>query len=76
MTLEEKQELEDFCNARYVRKDDCIERKEHMEKKLANDDKRIEMIAKDVGAFKKFGWILVGEGAAALVALLINLIVK
>lgn len=76
MTMEEKQELEDFCNARYVRKDDCIERKEHMEKKLANDDKRIEMIAKDVGAFKRFMWVLVAEGAAALVAMLINIIIQ
>ena len=76
MTFEEKQEIQSFCDERYVRKDDCVERKEHVEKKLANDDKRIEIIAKDVGAFKKFGWILVGEGAAALVALLINLIAK
>ena len=76
MTMEEKQELEDFCNARYVRKDDCIERKEHMEEKLANDDKRIEVIEHDFGVLKRLLWLIAGEGAAALVAMLINLIVK
>lgn len=76
MTFEEKQELQSFCDERYVRKDDCVERKEHVEKKLANDDKRIEMIAKDVGAFKRFMWVLVAEGAAALIAMLINIIIQ
>ena len=76
LSLEDKQELEGFCDARYVRKDDCVERKEHFEKKLASDDKRIEMIARDVGGFKRLMWILIVEAAGAIIALLVNLIIK
>lgn len=53
MTFEEKQELQSFFDERYVRKDDCIERKEAIDKRFSNDDKRIEIISHDFGTLKK-----------------------
>lgn len=76
MNLEDKRELEEFCDARYVRKDDCTERRENFDKKLAKDDKRIEIVERKFNTVERILWILVSEAAAALVVLLINMIFK
>lgn len=76
MTFEEKHEIEEFCDARYVRKDDCTERRENFDKKLAKDDKRIEFMERKFNTVERILWILVSEAAAALVVLLINMIFK
>ena len=76
MTLEDKHELEDFCDARYVRKDDCTERRESFDKKFAKNDKRIEFMERKFNTVERILWILVSEAAAALVVLLINMIFK
>lgn len=74
MTFEEKQELQSFCDERYVRKDDCIERRESFGKKFSKDDKRIEFMERKFNTFERILWILVAESAAALVVLLSNMI--
>lgn len=76
MTMEEKQELEDFCNARYVRKDDCTERKESIDKRFSNDDKRIEIISHDFGTLKKLLWIIASASVTSAVAVIFDIIMK
>ena len=76
LSLEDKQELEDFCNARYVRKDDCVERKEAIDKRFANDDKRIEMIAHDFGVFKRLLWLIATAVTAEVAVLVVDMIIK
>jgi hypothetical protein len=76
MSLEEKHELEEFCDARYVRKDDCTERRENFDKKLAKDDKRIEIIAHDFGVLKKLLWLIASACAAEVVVLLFDIFTK
>lgn len=76
MNLEDKQEMKEFCDARYVLKDDCTERRENFDKILAKDDKRIEFMERKFNTVERILWILVSEAAAALVVLLINMIIK
>ena len=76
MTFEEKQELQSFCDERYVRKDDCTERREIFGKKFAKDDKRIEFMERKFNTVERILWILVTETAAVLVVLLTNMIFK
>ena len=40
----EKEESLEMCDARYVRIDNCSSTTHEIEKKLANDDKRLSMI--------------------------------
>ena len=76
MSLEDKHELEEFCDARYVRKDDCSERRENFDKKFAKDDKRIEMIAHDFGTLKKLLWIIATASVTSAVAVIFDIIMK
>lgn len=76
MTFEEKQELQSFCDERYVRKDDCIERKEAIDKRFSNDDKRIEIISHDFGTLKKLLWIIAGASVTSAVAVVFDIIMK
>lgn len=76
MTFEEKQELQSFCDERYVRKDDCIERKEAIDKRFSNDDKRIEVIEHDFGVFKRLLWLIAGAVITEVVVLIAGMILK
>ena len=76
MTNEERKEIEELFDSRYVLKDDCTERKESIDKRFANDDKRIEMIAHDFKTIKKLLWIVASAGIGEVAALLFSLITK
>lgn len=76
MTFEEKQELQSFFDERYVRKDDCVERKEAIDKRFSNDDKRIDIISHDFGTLKKLLWIIASASVTSAVAVLIDMILK
>ena len=76
MTSEERKEIEELFDSRYVLKDDCTERKETIDKRFANDDKRIEMIAHDFNTIKKLLWIVASAGIGEVAALLFSLFVK
>lgn len=76
MTNEERKEIEELFDSRYVLKDDCTERKETIDKRFANDDKRIEMIAHDFNTIKKLLWIVASAGIGEVAALLFSLFVK
>lgn len=76
MTFEEKQELQSFFDERYVRKDDCVERKEAIDKRFSNDDKRIEVIEHDFGVFKRLLWLIAGAVITEVVVLIAGMILK
>lgn len=76
MTLEEKQELESFLDERYVRKNDCIDRKEHIDKRFSNDDKRIEIISHDFGTLKKLLWIIATASVTSAAAVIFEIFTK
>ena len=76
MTFEEKQELQSFCDERYVRKDDCVERKEAIDKRFSNDDKRIEIISHDFGTLKKLLWIIASASVTSAAAVLVEIFMK
>lgn len=76
MTNEERKEIEELFDSRYVLKDDCTERKETVDRRFANDDKRIEMIAHDFNTIKKLLWIVASAGIGEVAALLFSLFAK
>ena len=76
MTNEERKEIEELFDQRYVLKEDCTERKETIDKRFANDDKRIEMIAHDFNTIKKLLWIVATAGIGEVAALLFSLFAK
>lgn len=63
-----KEELIELCDARYVKKDDCDSTTHDIEKKLANDDKRLAVIELQV---KINNWLTTAI-AAGIIALLIK----
>lgn len=44
ITKEDREELQEHFDGRYVRKEDCDDRTEDMTKKLHSDDKRLAVI--------------------------------
>lgn len=48
ITHEDIQELKKVFDDRYVRIEDCNDRQEAVNKKFANDDKRIDLMATDI----------------------------
>lgn len=72
MEHDEVMRLQDVFDDRYVLKDDCVERQETVNKKFANDDKRIELLIQKWSTLEK----LVGIIATATVGTLITTIVQ
>lgn len=76
MTNEERKEIEELFDSRYVLKEDCTERKEAIDKRFANDDKRIEIIAHDFGTLKKLLWIIATASVTSAVTVIVDMILK
>lgn len=53
---------------RYRKIEDCDDIQKDTAKTLANDDKRIELIAADVKIFKKLGWVIATATVGQLIA--------
>ena len=66
-------ELENFFDDRYVMQSDCNERQQGIDKKFANDDKRIEIITHEFGIIKKFLWVLVSSSVGMLLTETVSL---
>lgn len=67
MTNNELKEMEEFFNEIYVRQKECVERQEAINKKLANDDKRIALVIKDLELMKKIGMAILTTAVGQLV---------
>jgi hypothetical protein len=80
MTHEEYQKFKDeiFAEAdnRYVAIDVCNEKQEKVNGRLANDDKRIDIIAHDFGIIKKLMWAMTSATIGSLVATVFEIFSK
>jgi septum formation topological specificity factor MinE len=69
---EELKELRDeilnITDERYVKIDECNDTQKSVNKKLSNDDKRIEIISHDFGTIKKLMWAVASASIGSLVA--------
>lgn len=80
MTHEEIKSLksEIFAEAdnRYVAIDVCNDKQEKVNRKFANDDKRIDIIAHDFGVIKKLMWAMASASIGSLITALFELIAR
>ena len=67
-----KKELDD----RYVLQSDCNDKQEGVNKKLANDDKRIDKLLDRFDTVSKLLWVIASSVIGALVLQLFRLIFK
>lgn len=61
---------------RYVMASECNDRQEKVNKKFANDDKRIEIISHDFAVIKKLMWAVASASIGSLVVAFFELILK
>ena len=67
-----KKELDD----RYVLQSDCNDKQEAVNKKLANDDKRIDKLLDRFDTVSKLLWVIASSVIGALILELLGLIFK
>lgn len=73
---EDIQELKKVFDDRYVLQSDCDDIQSKMTKKLANDDKRIEIIYTKLNAWNKLFWTIATTSVGALITSALQLIMK
>lgn len=80
MTLEELDIIKEhiFADAdnRYVHIEDCNEKQENINNKLANDDKRIDLLIAKFNVLEKLLWAIASASIGALVTSILELIMK
>lgn len=76
ITHDDITELKKVFDDRYVMQSDCTEKQEQVNKKFANDDKRIEIIAHDFGTIKKLMWAVASASIGSLVVAFFELILR
>lgn len=69
-------ELKKVFDDRYVLQSDCSERQESINKKFANDDKRIEKLFDKLAIWDKLLWAIATASVGALVVAFLELILK
>ena len=67
-----KKELDD----RYVLQSDCNDKQENLNKKLANDDKRIDKLLDRFNTVSKLLWVIASSVIGAVILELFGLIFK
>lgn len=70
------EQLERFFDDRYVIQEECNTRQNEVNKRLSNDDKRIEIISHDFGTIKKILLIVATSIIGVLVTSILNLILR
>lgn len=69
-------ELQHIFDDRYVCKDDCSERQEMVNKKFANDDKRIELLIQKWNTLEKLVWTIATATVGTLVTTIMQIFIK
>ncbi|MBO5716395.1 MAG: hypothetical protein J6S23_08420 [Clostridia bacterium] len=69
-------ELKKVFDDRYVLQADCSERQEGINKKFANDDKRIEKLFDKLAIWDKLLWAIATASVGALVVAFLELVLK
>ena len=76
LTHEDMQKIKEILDDRYVQIVDCDNKQTDINKKFANDDKRIEIIAHDFGVIKKLMWTVATASIGSLVVAFFELILR
>lgn len=76
MEHDEVMKLQDVFDDRYVLKDDCVERQETVNKKFANDDKRIELLIQKWNTLEKLVWTIATATVGTLVTTIVQVFMK
>lgn len=76
ITHEDFTEIKKELDDRYVLQSDCNEKQESVNKKLANDDKRIDKLLDKFNTVSKLLWVIASSVIGALVLELLGLIFK
>ena len=71
-----KREIFEEADGRYVKVEDCTEKQEAVNKKLANDDKRIDKLIDRTNLWGKLLWAIASSSIGALVVAFLELIIK
>lgn len=82
MTLEHneiqalKKEFLEEADERYVKIESCAEKQEAVNKKFANDDKRIDRLIDRMEIWNKLFWAIASSSIGALVMSVLELVLK
>ena len=76
VTREDLEVIKEELDERYVKQRDCEGKQEQVNKKLSNDDKRIEIISHDFAIIKKLMWAVASASIGSLVVAVFELILK
>ena len=71
-----KKEILDEADERYVKIESCTEKQETVNKKFANDDKRIDKLIDRMEIWNKLFWVIASSSIGALVVSFLELIIK
>ena len=73
---EDFNEIKRVLDDRYVLQSDCNDKQENVNKKFANDDKRIDKLIDRMDLWSKLLWVIASAGIGALVLEFFGLIFK
>jgi hypothetical protein len=76
ITHEDITELKKVFDDRYVLQSDCNDKQETVNKKFANDDKRIDKLIDRMEIWNKLFWVIASSSIGALVMSVLELILK
>ena len=76
LTRDDFKEIKKELDDRYVLQSDCNDKQEAVNKKLANDDKRIDKLLDRFNTVSKLLWVIASSVVGALVLELFGLIFK
>lgn len=71
-----KEEILEITDERYVHINDCNDKQESVNKKFANDDKRIDKLIDRMDLWNKLLWAIASSSIGALVIAFLELIIK
>ena len=76
LTRDDFKEIKKELDERYVLQSDCNDKQEAVNKKLANDDKRIDKLLDKFNTVNKLLWVIASSVIGALILELFGLIFK
>ena len=71
-----KKEIFAIADDKYVHIEDCNDKQERVNKKFANDDKRIDLLIAKINLWEKLLWAIASASVGALVTSILELIMK
>lgn len=76
LTREDITEIKNELDDRYVLQSECNDKQESVNKKFANDDKRIDKLIDRMNLWDKLLWAIASSSIGALVVSFLELIIK